>query len=162
MKKIIAIAAALLLTVTSFAQTGKSIYNKYSDADDVSAVYISPAMFRLIGKLPDMNMGGENDVNISPLIRSLDGFFLVDSRNGSINASLKAEAEKLVKGSDYELLMEVKDHGETVRMYTTGDDKVVTSFLMLASEKEECTFICMDGQMSRKDLEKAISSDISE
>lgn len=159
MKKIIAIAAALLLTVTSFAQTGKSIYNKYSDADDVSAVYISPAMFRLIGKLPDMNMGGENDVNISPLIRSLDGFFLVDSRNGSINASLKAEAEKLVKGSDYELLMEVKDHGETVRMYTAGDKDIVTSFVLLAADTEECTFIYMDGQMARKDLEEAIRSE---
>lgn len=159
MKKIIAIAAALLLTVTSFAQTGKSIYNKYSDADDVSAVYISPAMFRLIGKLPDMNMGGENDVNISPLIRSLDGFFLVDSRNGSINASLKAEAEKLVKGSGYELLMEVKDHGETVRMYTAGDEDIVTSFVLLAADTEECTFIYMDGQMARKDLEEAIRSE---
>ena len=159
MKKIIAIAAALLLTVTSFAQTGKSIYNKYSDADDVSAVYISPAMFRLIGKLPDMNMGGENDVNISPLIRSLDGFFLVDSRNGSINASLKTEAEKLVKGSGYELLMEVKDHGETVRMYTAGDEDIVTSFVLLAADTEECTFIYMDGQMARKDLEEAIRSE---
>ena len=46
MKKIFAIAAAMLVTVSAFAQDGKSIYKKYSDAENVSAVYISPAMFR--------------------------------------------------------------------------------------------------------------------
>ena len=47
MKKIIAIAAAMLLTLTAFAQKdGQKIYNKYSDAKGVSAVYMSPSMFR--------------------------------------------------------------------------------------------------------------------
>ena len=38
MKKIFAIAAAMLVTVSAFAQDGKSIYKKYSDAENVSAV----------------------------------------------------------------------------------------------------------------------------
>ena len=58
MKKIIAIAAAMLLTLTAFAQKdGQKIYNKYSDAKGVSAVYMSPSMFRLMGSLPEMTVG---------------------------------------------------------------------------------------------------------
>ena len=44
MKKIFIVAVAMLLTFTAFAQDGRSIYNKYSDAKGVSAVYVSPAM----------------------------------------------------------------------------------------------------------------------
>ena len=68
MKRTIIIAALLLASIFSFAQTGKSIYQKYSDAAGVSAVYISPAMFRLIGKIPDLHVEGE-DVNLAPRIR---------------------------------------------------------------------------------------------
>ena len=57
MKRIIILFAALLLSFSAFAQNGKSIYQKYSDAENVSAVYVSPAMFRLIGRIPDMDMG---------------------------------------------------------------------------------------------------------
>ena len=49
MKKIILIFAALLLAFSAFAQDGRSIYNRYSDEEGVTAVYISPAMFRLLG-----------------------------------------------------------------------------------------------------------------
>lgn len=153
MKKIFAIAAAMLLTVTSFAQNGKSIYTKYSDADNVSAVYISPAMFKLMGKLPDMDMG-ESKVNLSSIIKSLNGFYLIDSRNKDVNEGLRSDAEKFVKKGNYELLMTVKDSGEIVRMYTVGNEKIVTSFIMLTYDNDGYTFICMDGQISREDLEK--------
>ena len=65
MKRIILLAVLLLTALTASAQSGKSIYQKYSDAENVSAVYISPAMFRLIGKIPDLEVG-ENHVNLAP------------------------------------------------------------------------------------------------
>ena len=46
MKKLATLLAAfLLLTAGAKAQDGKGIYNKYSDNEEVSAVYISSAMF---------------------------------------------------------------------------------------------------------------------
>ena len=54
MKNIIVFIAALLLSLSAAAQNGKSIYQKYSDAENVSAVYVSPAMFRMIGRIPDL------------------------------------------------------------------------------------------------------------
>ena len=161
MKRIIILFAALLLTCSAFAQNGKGIYQKYSDSDKVSAVYVSPAMFRLIGRIPDMEMGEEN-VNLSPIIRSLTGLYILNSENSAINTDLRADAERFIKSGKYELLMEAKDSGETIRMYTVGNDKLIEGFVMLAAEPNEVTFICLDGQMPRKEFEELIASQMAE
>ena len=152
MRRITILAALLLTTISSFAQNGKDIYQKYSDAEGVSAVYISPAMFRLIGKIPDLNVEGEN-VNLTPIIQSLSGLYLIDSENPAIKASLRADAEKFVQSGHYELLMEAKDSGEIVRMYTVGSKETVNGFVMIADEGNETTFIFLDGKMNREEME---------
>ena len=78
---------------STFAQNGKSIYQKYSDADGVTAVYISPAMFRLIGTIPDLEVG-DDKVNIGPLVEALTGFYILDSENPDINGKLRTEVER--------------------------------------------------------------------
>ncbi|MBR3653446.1 MAG: DUF4252 domain-containing protein [Bacteroidales bacterium] len=156
MKRIIILFAALLLSFSAFAQNGKSIYQKYSDAENVSAVYVSPAMFRMIGQIPDLEVGQDN-VNLTPVIRSLTGLYILNSENAAINGSLRADAERFINSGRYELLMEAKDSGETVRIYTVGNDRVIEGFVMLAAEASEVTFICLDGQMPRKDFEELFS-----
>lgn len=158
MKRIAILAALLLVTIGSFAQDGKSIYQKFSDAENVSAVYISPAMFRLIGKLPEITADTEDGtVDLTPVIASLTGMYVIDSHNQSINSALAADVKKFISSGKYELLMEAKDNGQTMRMYTLGDEKIVNSFVMLALENDETTFICIDGKMNRKDLEKVLA-----
>lgn len=153
--------AAILLAVSVSAQSGKSIYNKYSDAKDVSAVYISPAMLRFVGQLPDMDIGN-GEVNLTSIIRSMSGFYLIDSENKSINSDIRNDVGKLVKSGDYEMMMEVKDNGQTVHIYTVSKGDNITSLVFLAYEDDECTFICLEGNMSRKELDKAISQAMSE
>lgn len=161
MKRILFITLILLIvsSFSAFAQNGKSIYQKYSDAENVSAVYISPAMFRLIGKIPDLEVN-DSDINLAPVIRSLTGMYILNSENQSINASLRGEVERFIQGGRYELLMEVKDDGETVRMYTVGNSKTIESFVMLAGDNDEVTFICLDGQMPRDETEKLLAESI--
>ncbi len=155
MKRIFTLFAALLLTFTAFAQNGKSIYQKYSDAEDVSAVYISPAMFRLIGKIPELEVN-DSGLNLAPVIRSLTGMYVLNSENQSINASLRGDVDRFIKGGRYELLMEAKEDGEVVRMYTVGDSKTIESFVMFVVDGDEMTFVCLDGQMPREETEKLI------
>lgn len=160
MKKIIALsAAAILVAICSFcavAQDARSIYNKYSDAGDVSAVYISPAMFRMIGKIPDLDINGA-DVNLAGIIKSLKGMYILDCDNAQVGTALKHDTEKLVEKGKMEMLMEVKDNGEVVRIFTSGDEKIVSSLVMLTFEAGSCTFIALDGGMLREDLEKIIA-----
>jgi hypothetical protein len=152
MKRILLLAVLLLGALTASAQSGKSIYQKYSDAENVSAVYISPAMFRLIGKIPDLEFG-DNNVNLAPLIRSLSGLYIINSENPRVNDKLSSEVSRFISNGRYELLMESKDGGEVVRMYTVGTEKVVNSFVMISADGPEATFICLDGQMDRQELE---------
>ena len=160
MKRIIILFAALLLTASAFAQNGKSIYQKYSDAENVSAVYVSPAMFRLIGQIPNLEVG-EDNINLTPVIRSLTGLYILNSENATVNGSLRADAERFINSGKYELLMEAKDSGEVVRMYTLGNDRTIEGFVMLATEANEVTFICLDGQMPRKDFEELLSKEMN-
>ena len=73
MKKIYIILVLLALSVTALAQNGKSLYNKYSDRPGVEAVYISPAMFRMIGKIPDVEFK-DGEIDFTPIIKSMSGF----------------------------------------------------------------------------------------
>ena len=156
MKKIIAIAALLLGIIDAYAQDGRSIYQKYSDADNISAVYVSPAMFRLIGRIPDIQ-AGEGNVNLTPVIQGLSGLYIINSENNDMNGRLAKDVHKLINSGTYELLMEAKDNGEKVTMYTCGDEKTVTSFVLLADEGQELTFICLDGKMDRALLEDLLA-----
>ena len=160
MKKIFVILVFALMSVAAFAQSGRDIYNKYSDEAGVQAVYISPAMFRLIGTIPDLEVG-DDKVNIGPLVEALTGFYILDSENPDINGKLRTEVERFISNGKYEMLMEVKDSGETVRMYTMGNEKTVEGFVMLAAEAAEVTFICLDGKMPRKDFEALIAKAIN-
>ena len=110
MKKIYILVVMLLMSVTAFAQNGRSLYNKYSDISDEG----------LAAELAD-------DVN------------------------------RFIKKGQYELLMEAKDSGEVMRLYTVGDDYIVNSLVMLARSGGDTNFICIDGDMPRDQLENLIA-----
>ena len=156
MKQLYIIVAMLLLSISAFAQDGRSLYNKYSDYDNVEAVYISPAMFRLIGKIPDVEMNDES-VNLGPIIKSLSGLYILSIKEEGVAAALADDVNRFIKKGQYELLMEAKDSGEVTRMYTVGDDFTVNSFVMLAREGNEVNFICLDGTIPRDQLENLIA-----
>lgn len=67
MKRAIMILLAATLAFTAAAQDWNSIYNRYSGKEGVSSVYISPAMFRLMKSLPDVEIESE-DVDLGGII----------------------------------------------------------------------------------------------
>ena len=156
MKQLYILAAMLLVSISAAAQDGRSLYNKYSDNANVEAVYISPAMFRLIGKIPDMEVE-DGSVNLGPIIKSLSGLYILSIKEDRIAEELADDVNRFIKKGQYELLMEAKDNGEVMRMYTVGDDFVVNSFVMLARQGDEVDFICLDGTMPRDQLEALIA-----
>lgn len=160
MKKYLFIIALILISAGSYAQSGRSIYNKYSDAPDVSAVFISPTVFDMIGTMPNMSVN-DIDVNLAPIIKSLKGFYLLDSENKSVSSLIVSDVEKLVKDQKYELMMEVKEDGEKVKMYITMKGDYVSSLVMLVIDEEETVFINLDGMMDRKELEKLMVSSLN-
>lgn len=156
MKRFILIFTLLALSVSALAQNGKQLYSKYSDLPGMEAVYISPAMFRIIGKIPDVELN-DKDVNFSSIIKSMTGFYILNAKDTETGAKLFADVKHFIDAGKYELLMEAKDDGEVVRMYTVGDEKTVTSFVMLARDKDEVSFISFDGNMDRQEMENILA-----
>ena len=156
MKKTI-IAALLFISAVAplKAQKALNIYNKYSDEKGISAVYISPAMFRLIGKVPNLEL--EDGVDISPIIKSLSGMYVLSCDNPDVADRLKKDVKKYMDSGKYELLLEAKDDGEVTRMYTVGNDKIINSFVLMAIEPGETTFISFEGEIPRDKLEEAVA-----
>ena len=155
MKRLYVILILLVVSVSAIAQDGRAIYTKYSDLPGVEAVYISSAMFRLIGKIPDVEMNGE-DVNLAPIIKSLKGFYILNTEDKAVGNDLYADVTKRLDRGEYELLMEAKEDGEVMRLYTAGDDFTVRSFIMLTRDASEVTFMGLDGEMPRDQLEDIV------
>ena len=144
------------MSITALAQNGRQLYNKYSDATGMEAVYISPAMFRLIGKIPDVEFQDGN-VNFSSIIKSMTGFYILSTSEPGVRDALYADVNKYIQSGDYELLMESKQNGEVMRMYTVGNEQNITSFVMLAQEAGDVSFISFDGKMDRQELENLLA-----
>lgn len=162
MKRIIILAVLLLSVTIASAQEGKNIYNKYSGSKGVSAVYISPAMFKIIGKLPDLEMttADGNTMNLAPLISTFQGFYMLDISNTTTMSAISQDVASMTSKGKYELMMEMKDERETLQIYTSGNEKIIQSFVFLASDGKSVQFICIDGEMKREDIEKLIAGSL--
>ena len=162
MRRIIILAVLLLSATIASAQEGKNVYNKYAGGEGVSAVYISPAMFKIIGKLPDLEMKAEDgkSINLAPLINTFQGFYMLEIKNPTTASSFNQNVSSMISKGRYELVMEVKDEGETLRIYTSGKEEIIESFVFIASDGDSVQFICIDGEMNRSDIEKLIASSI--
>lgn len=160
MKKIFLTLIAGLTALLASAQDYKSIYQKYSDDDRVTAVYISPAMFKMIGKIPEIRIE-ESDVDLSPMIKSMTGFYMLQTEDTSLAEKISKDVVKIVGGNKFETLMEVKDKGQKINILSLGDDEFIKSLLLTVLDSEETVFIGIDGLMKRDDVENAVSSAIA-
>lgn len=157
MKKIIVIILAVMSSLILKAQDYKSLYQKYSDDDRVTAVYISPAMFKLIGKLPEVKIE-DNGVDFGPLIKNMTGFYMLQTEDKALADKIFKDVSKVVSGQRFETLMEVKDKGERVNIFSLGDDNFLKSLVMTAFQGDETVFISIDGLMRREDVENAVGA----
>lgn len=161
MKRIVALLTLLAVSVAALAQSGKDIYNKYSDLPGVEAVYISQSMFRLIGRIPDIEVN-DKDVNLTSFIKTLSGFYLIScEKNQTAAKEIYDDVKNYIGSGKYELLMESKDNGDIVRIYSLGDEKTIESFVMLEQDDGETSFICFEGKMNRGELENILAGTLS-
>lgn len=156
MKKIIAAAVLLLAAISLQAQSARNLYRKYGDEKGVTAIYISPAMFRLIGHLPQVDIEDE-DINLKPILKSITGMYILNCENAVVADKLLNDVEKMLDSGQYELLLEAREEGELTRMFTGGNGQVVKSFILLNIEDDEVNFISFEGNIPREDLENAIA-----
>lgn len=156
MKRMILIVAALLLGLTLSAQSGKEIYEKYSSSEGATCVYVSPAMFDMIRQMDLSSLveatGEPAMAEILPLVKNLEGMYVVTAEDSKTAPQMKADVKKFVDAKKYEILMQVKDNGQEVNIYIFKVQNVIKSLVLFVQEDSEVVFITIDGTIQQEQL----------
>lgn len=150
MKRFLLVFSAILLASSIFAQSNNTIYNKYSGKQGVSSVYISPSMFKMMKSLPEVEIYDDKDVHFEQIIKSFEGMYVIEVENVALVKSMISDVESMIAKGNLELLMEVKESDETVRIYVEKDGDMFKKFIMLEREDDSATFISIDAQMPQE------------
>lgn len=157
MKKIIILLLAFAVSMVSSAaqNSKKKIYSEYSGKPGVSAVYISPAMFKLMKTVPDIEINSQ-EVNFSRFIRTLEGMYILNTSDQDIASRLAKDVESELRYGKHELLMEAIEENQTTRIYIVQNDSIVSDLILLSREGHSTSYISITGEMPLDELSKMI------
>ena len=125
-------------------------FEKYADTKNVTYVYISKFMLRMVDASSAPSVPGENTES---LMKKLNGIQIISSENKNAIARLKADAQSIVKQGKYELLMQVDDDGDKVRIYH-HEGKQQSAVVMMVEEDDEYSVIVFSGTFTLDDVQK--------
>ncbi|MBO7592332.1 MAG: DUF4252 domain-containing protein [Bacteroidaceae bacterium] len=146
--KIILCVAMLAASTTANAQMKE--FEKYADTKNVTYVFISKFMLRMAGKGSTPSVPG---VNTKSLMNKLDGIQIITSEDKNAIARLKTDAQSIVKQGKYELLMQVDEDEDKVRIYHK-EGKKQSAVVMMADEDGEFAVIVFSGTFTLEDVQK--------
>lgn len=157
MKKIIILLLAFAVSMVSSAAQNrkKKIYSEYSGKPGVSAVYISPAMFKLMKTVPDIEINSQ-EVNFSRFIRTLEGMYILNTSDQDIASRLAKDVESELRYGKHELLMEAIEENQTTRIYIVQNDSIVSDLILLSRDGHSTSYISITGEMPLDELSKMI------
>ncbi len=133
----------------TFAQ--KNLFEKFSEMDNVSSVYISKAMFQM---MPDIQTGGLNLMNMKGKIESLQ---ILNTENKE-NAELMRETFTSLINKQHEELMRVKDGKTNATFYARQKGDLISELIMLANTEDGFTVIQLLGNFTLKDVQDITAS----
>lgn len=137
-----------MASVTANAQMKE--FEKYADTKNVTYVYISKFMLRMVDASSAPSVPG---VNTQSLMKKLNGIQIISSDNKNAIARLKADAQSIVKQGKCELLMQVDEDGDKVRIYHR-EGKQQSVVIMMADEEDEFSVIVFSGTFTLDDVMK--------
>lgn len=149
--KILFAIVLMLTTITASAQV--KAFEKYSDTEGVTYVYISKALLRMAGAF---NMPSAPGTNMKNIIPKVDAIQIITSMEDDMASRLKREAENIVKSQNYELLMQVDDDGDKVRIYH-HEGKKQSAIIMITTSDDETVVIAFSGTFTLKDVESMVN-----
>ena len=131
MKKILIVIAVAVLPILGFSQ---SLFDKYEDLDNVSAVVVNRSMFNLLSKI-DVEVDDPEAKDFMDIAKSLNNLKVFITEDKSVSADMKTSVDKYLKSAKLEELMRVKDKDANVKFYIRSgkDDDHVSELLMFVT-----------------------------
>lgn len=135
----------LFLCCTSLGFAQNKLFDKYSEMNDVTSVYISKAMFQM---MPKMETGSLNLMNLKGKI---EGLQILTSTNVSIIEKMKADFTSTIGGQHTELIR-VKENNTRATFYVKQKGDLISEMIMLADTNNEYVVIQIIGNFTVKDI----------
>ena len=150
MKKIIFTIVFIFAVTIISAQ--KNPFDKFTDMDGVTSVYISKNMMSLFPK--DSNQYG--GVDVSNFIGKLNSILILTSENKKVSQEMLSLANSRIKENNYELLMRVKsDDGELVNFFMKGKPDNIQELIMIVdSNDDESVIMQFLGNFKLQDVQQ--------
>ncbi|TFG79092.1 MAG: DUF4252 domain-containing protein [Flavobacteriales bacterium] len=131
MKKVILSIAIAVAPLMGFSQ---SVFDKYENMDQVSAVIINKGMIDLVGAL-GMDEDDQESRDFMEIAKGLKGIKVFFTEDKGIGAEMGTTVQSYLKSGSMEELMRVKDEGTNVKFYVKNgrDENHITELLMFVS-----------------------------
>lgn len=144
------ILCAMLTLVGIAANAQVKEFERYSNAKNMTYVYISSYMLNLAGKAAAPSLPG---VNTKALMGKLSGIQIISSDDPKASARLKSNTQAFVGNERYELLMQVDEDSEKVRIYYRKS-KHQSVVVMMSDKDGEVSVIVFSGSFTLDDVMK--------
>lgn len=140
-----------------------SLYSKWAEKDGVTATYISRSMFKMIRKIPQIQL--YRPVDLTPVIKNLDGLYMLEfntAQRNTANGGLRKDIQAVLKG--HEKLMERREGEMVTRLFIATDGKTVSSFVMTRMDigSNYGQFVCIEGAIPQEEFEKVIAQGMNQ
>jgi len=143
MKKInLLILALFFFAININAQNNAidNLFEKYTDSDDFTSVYISGKMFSSITK-------SKSDKDVDSVLSSLKGMNILTTEKNP--KDFFKEAKSKLYNNGYDELMRVKDKGSNVFFFVKDSDgKIAKELVLLVGKDDETVLISFGGNIN--------------
>ena len=131
MKKFLVLIAITLLPLSGFSQ---SLFDKYEDLDNVSAVVVNQSMFNLLSKI-EVEVDDVEAKEFMDIAKSLNTLKVFVTEDKGVSADMHKSMKDYLNSAKLEELMRVKDKDATIKFYTKEgkDEDHVSELLMFVT-----------------------------
>ncbi|MCM4165703.1 MULTISPECIES: DUF4252 domain-containing protein [unclassified Arenibacter] len=131
MKKNIMIVLVAVLPLLGFSQ---SMFDKFEDLDNVSAVVVNESMFKLLSKI-NVEVDDKEAQDFMDIAQNLKNLKVFITEDKKISSEMQITMEKYLKSSSLQELMRVKDKDANVKFYIKSgkDEDHVSELLMFVT-----------------------------
>lgn len=133
------------------AQAQKNPFDKFSDYEDVTYIFISEAMLKLVGTTAIPSIDG---IDINEIGSKLKSIQIITSEKHTKN-SLKSEAMSIIKKESYEKLIQISEKDNKVDIYFK-DGKKNSIIVMVNDEKDDTVLIVFSGEFGMANIAKML------
>lgn len=158
MKRIImvVVTAIILLLTGAKAQSLDRFFNKYDNDSRFESVSVSKFLINLALFSKDLK---PQDRELLANLHKIKILTTSDITNQAFVEKITADLNKVLDSGNYENLLEVRDKGEHVNIYTRMNGENYTDLLIAVKDKGEVSLVWLNGKLSQDIVNKLKNND---